>query len=271
MAYGRPRANSSFHVLRLVGSFGGIDRHRVDVRRRLHPGILQDAALDGPAPQVIVDGVRRLLRGGNLDAVRLSPFHLLGAGVQIPFAHRGDNLDVRIKHEDARLEAHLVVALARAAVRDVLRAELVRRVHKVLGDQRPGQRGHERVLVLVQGVGGQRLGQEVLGEHVAHVHDQAFHGAGFQRLLLDLLKALMLLSHVADHGDNVEVLLLLEPLDAHGRIQSAGIRQHRFVLLLGLLSLLLSHGRVLPPCSVVVGMPGHGAAAKAPPPALAGR
>ena len=68
--------------------------------------------------------------------------------MQIPFAHRGDNLDVRIKHEDARLEAHLVVALARAAVRDVLRAELVRRVHKVLGDQRPGQRGHERVLVL---------------------------------------------------------------------------------------------------------------------------
>ena len=96
-------------------------------------------------------------------------------------------------------------------MRDVLRAELVRRVHKVLGDQRPGQRGHERVLVLVQALAAS-AGQEVLGEHVAHVHDQAFHATGFQRLLLDLLKALMLLSHVADHGDNVEVLLLLEHL-----------------------------------------------------------
>ena len=188
----------------LVGRLHGIGRHRVDVRRRLGPRVFEHAALDGPAPQVVVDGVRRLLRGGHLDAVGLRPFDLLGPGFELPLAHRGEDLDVGIEHRDAGLEAHLVVALARAAVRDVLRAELVGGVHEVLRDERPRQRRDERVLVLVQGVGGERLGQVLLGERLPHVHDEAVERAGFEGLLLDFLKALVLLPHVAHHGDDVE-------------------------------------------------------------------
>ena len=77
------------------------------------------------------------------------------------------------------------------------------------------------VLVLVERVGCERLRQVLLGKRVPHVYDHAVERAGFKGLLLDFLKPFVLLPHVPDHGDDVEALLLLQPLDAHGSVEAA--------------------------------------------------
>ena len=56
------------HLHRLVGSILGIHCELVGVVRNRDPRILQLAALDGPAPQVLVDGVGVLLGERQLDA-----------------------------------------------------------------------------------------------------------------------------------------------------------------------------------------------------------
>ena len=59
-------SGSSGHSSRLLG-------HRPDVRGGLVPGVLKDAALDGAAPEVVVDGVGLLVRGGHGHAVLPAP------------------------------------------------------------------------------------------------------------------------------------------------------------------------------------------------------
>ena len=213
------------HDGRGVGSLLGVGGHRIDVRRRLVPGVFQNTALDGAAPQVVVDRIGRLLGGGNFHPVRRRPVHLLRTGLQIPLANRGDDFQRRIEHHDGRLKAHLIVALAGAAVRHVLRAELVRDLDEMLRDQRARESGHERVLVLVERVRGERGGKVFLGEFLAHVDHAALDGAGAQGLVVNLLETVMLLSNIANDGDDVEPALLLHPLDAHRRIKATGVGQ----------------------------------------------
>ena len=222
-----------FHVGGLVGRAGRIARHRPNIRRRLAPGILQHAALDGPAPQVVVDGIGLVGRGLHRHAMGRRPLDFVGPAAEIPVAHRGDNGERRIQHEHRGLEAHLVVALARAAMGHVLGAELMGHRHEVLGDERPRERAHERVLVLVHGVGGHGAGEVLVGEGLPHVDDRAADGTGGERLGLDGLEALVLLAEITHDGDDVEIVFLLQPFDAHGGVEAAGVGEHAPFLLAG--------------------------------------
>ena len=60
---------------------------------------------------------------------------------------------VGVEREHGRLDPHLVVALAGAAVGDGVAAVLARLLHRELGDQRPAERGEQRVAAAVAGVG----------------------------------------------------------------------------------------------------------------------
>ena len=99
---------------------------------------------------------------GELDAV--------GAG-EAPDAHGRHHVEVG--REDARrhLEAHLVVALAGAAVPDRVGAVPARRRDEVLDDDGPRERGDQRVLAFVERVGAQRGHEEVARELLARVDD----------------------------------------------------------------------------------------------------
>ena len=48
---------------------------------------------------------------GDFDAVLLGIFDQLGAGVQIPFAPRRDDFDVRVERVIAKLEPDLIIPL----------------------------------------------------------------------------------------------------------------------------------------------------------------
>src|SRR5712692_1450375 len=138
-------------VARRVGQVAG---ERVRVGWRRDPGVFEDPALDGATPQVLVDGVRALLvdvdGDGNVvldrvvDAVRTG---------EAPDPHRCEHFEVGGERAHRYLETHLIVALAGAAVRDGVGAELTRREHQVACNHRPRQRRDERVLAFVQRVG----------------------------------------------------------------------------------------------------------------------
>ena len=144
----------------------------------------------------------------------LSPFDLIGTGKQIPLANRGQDLQRRIEHGDARFEAHLIIAFACASVGNILSTELMRSIHKVLRNQRAGKRRHQRILVLVHGICRKCLCEVILREHLAHVHHDALKGTDTQCLFLDLLKAIVLLTHITDYGDNVKIHFILQPFYA---------------------------------------------------------
>ena len=178
---------------------GGVDE---DVLRRLDPRVLEDAALGGAAPEVLVDGVRRAL--GDVDRQPV----LLGEGDGPVTGHaavtdRGDARKLRGQRADADLEAHLVVALAGAAVRDGVGPMRTRGGHEVLDDERSRQRRDQRVAVHVERVGAYRRADEVAGELLPGIDDDRLDGAAGERALADRFEVLAALPDVDGDGDDL--------------------------------------------------------------------
>ena len=116
----------------------------------------------------------------DLDAVLRRVLELVGPS-HVPVADGRDHAQLRRERADGDVEAHLVVALAGAAVRDRDRAFLARDVDEQLGDERTRERGGERIHALVQRAGGERRKAERVDEHPARVGDVRAQRAGAQR------------------------------------------------------------------------------------------
>src|ERR1035437_4332371 len=93
--------------------FGGLDcrepGHRVDVGRRLATRVFDDPTLDGPTPQILVDGVQLLLGHRQRDVPLGGVFDAVLTG-QSPHPGGGNDLEVGRQCPGADLETHLVVA-----------------------------------------------------------------------------------------------------------------------------------------------------------------
>ena len=124
---------------------------------------------------------------------------------------------------DRGLEPHLVVALAGAAVRDAVGAELLRDAGEVARDHRAAQRRHQRVALLVQRVGLERRHQEVVRELVLRVDDDRLDGAAVERALADVLHVFTALADVDGEGDDLFAGRILQPADADRGVESARV------------------------------------------------
>src|SRR5205814_9123725 len=96
-------------VGRRVGSVFRRFRPGARLFRRLGVGVLEDAALDGPAPEVLVDGEGALRRRRHLDAVLLRVLDGRVAG-DVPLALRSDDLEIGSEPLHGEVEADLIVA-----------------------------------------------------------------------------------------------------------------------------------------------------------------
>ena len=136
------------------------------------------------------------------------------------------------------------------------------RGHQVLDDQRPGQRGHQRVAVHVEGVGAQRRQAEVGGELLAGVDHLGLDGAAVQGPLADDVHVLAALADVDGDRDHLGAGLLGQVRDGDGGVQASGEREDD----------PLGHGVVLPSTCVFRGGPSAASLSPsaAPPIGLAG-
>ena len=175
------------------------DRHLLDgvrrVLRRLGPSpcgrqgrvirIFQLAALMTDVQKIAIAAVnlRAALRHGN--SVLLGVVEAVLARLQGPLAPWHDDLELRSERLVRVLEAHLVVALAGAAVRHSRSALVQRDLHLILRDDRPRQRGPEQILVLVHRARLHRRKDVVGQELLPQILDDDFRGAGLVRLLHD--------------------------------------------------------------------------------------
>ena len=123
-ATGTPASNSTVDRLGLVGRLLGAGDELEDVVLGRVVEVLDPAPLRGAAPEVVVDRVGRHLGAAlDRDAVLARVGDLLLAA-HLPGAHRRDRLQLRRQGRDRRLDPHLVVALAGAAVGDRVAAAL---------------------------------------------------------------------------------------------------------------------------------------------------
>ena len=115
---GTPRSNSISTISGSSGASSGPGDELEDVVLRRVVEVLDPLALRGAAPEVVVDRVgRRLGAALDRDAVLARVRDLLVAA-HLPAADRRDDLQLGRERRDRRLDADLVVALARAAVGD---------------------------------------------------------------------------------------------------------------------------------------------------------
>ncbi len=176
-------------------------------------------------PHVLVDGVRRLLGHVDREPVLLGiPDGLVARPGVVP--HGGDDLEVGRECGDADLEAHLVVALAGATVAHRGRTMVARGLDQVLGNQRPGQRGDERVSVHVERVCLQRRQAVVVGKLVPGIDDDRVDGAAAECALADGLQVLAALADVDGDGDHVRTGLLAQPADGHGGVEPSRVCEY---------------------------------------------
>ena len=202
----------------------------VAVLGRAVPRILEEAGLNGAAPHVLVDGVRGLLGLGDRQLVLLGERDLDVAG-QGQVANRADGLQRRVDGGDGDLETNLVVALAGATVGDGVGAELVGGAHEVLGDQRTGNGGDQRVDAFVHGVGLEGLHAIFVGELVTGVDHVGFDGSAGKGALLDGLEAFAALADVEGHGHDVLAGALLQVRDGDGGVKTAGVGQNNALVI----------------------------------------
>ncbi len=110
-------------------------------------------------------------------------------------------------------------------MRNAVRALEPRDADLFLGDERPGDGRSQQVEIFVIRIGPQHGKHEVLGEFLFQVFDVHFAGAGFQGFFADVLQFLAL-TDIGRKRDDFAIVLLLQPLDDDGRVQSAGIGQY---------------------------------------------
>ncbi len=118
--------------------------------------------------------------------------------------HGAITLDVGLERIIAELEADLVVALAGGAVTDRVGADRARDLDLALGDQRPGDRGAEQILALVERVGAEHREDIVADELLPEVVDEDVLRLDAEQLGLGPRRLdLLALAEIGGEGDDL--------------------------------------------------------------------
>ena len=154
---------------------------------------------------------------------------LSGTGIEVPLTPRSDQRDVRCECLDRQLEADLVVALTRSAVSDGVSALFLGDLDELLRDDRTCERRAEQVLVLVDSTGLERRPDVFLEELFLEVLDVDLGSTGFQGLVVYGVELVTLSDIGADSDDFAAIVMLLEPRDDDGGIETARVCEYDFL------------------------------------------
>ena len=110
-------------------------------------------------------------------------------------------------------------------MRDRVAAGLPRLLDGQLADQRAPERGKKRIAATVERVRLDRGKHVIVRELMSRVDDQAVEGPEAKRLLLDDLEVLPRLAEIDGEGDDLRGVLVLDPLEHHGGVETTGIEE----------------------------------------------
>ena len=120
----------------------------------------------------------------------------------------------------AELETHLIVALTRGTVGDSIRAFALSDLDVGLSNQRPCNRSAEQILTLVDRIGAHHRKNKIAGklfDQVDGVVRRRAGGLGFFGQAIEFF----LLADVGRVGNNFSVVVLLEPANENGSVQTS--------------------------------------------------
>ncbi len=101
-----------------------------------------------------------------------------------------------------------------------------------LGDQRPGDRGAEQILALIECIGAEHREDEVAAELLAHILDEDLLDPGHLGLLARRLQ-LLALAEIGGEGHHLAAVGLLQPFQDDAGVEPAGIGEHDLLDVLG--------------------------------------
>ena len=213
----------------LAGRLGGAVGEHPDLVGRGVGGVFERAALVGDVPDVAVAAVDFGGGSGDGDVALAGVLDGILAGDDGPLAPGSDDGQVGGERLVSELEAHLVVALAGAAVGEGVAARGEGDLDLFHGEQRAGDGSAEQVLMLVDAAGADKFPKVLGDELLAQVLDMDVAGAGFAGLFLEAGELIAALADIAAHGDDFAAVVLLEPRNDDGGIQPAGVGECNFL------------------------------------------
>ena len=98
-------------------------------------------------------------------------------------------------------------------------------LHRQLADQRPPERGEQRIAAAVERVRLDRPQHVVVGELLAGVDQHRLDGPELLRLARDDVPVLARLAEVDGQGDDLGAIALLDPLQHHAGVEPARVEQ----------------------------------------------
>ena len=129
-------------------------------------------------PEVAVGGVRLLGRRLDRHTLGVDVVDEVFAALEFPFAPGRDDLQLGRERGKRQLEANLVVALSRAAMRHRVGPEALRDGDLMRGGDGPRHRRAEQVGAGIDRAGAERREDKVAHEFFAQVFNDAVLGAG---------------------------------------------------------------------------------------------
>ena len=160
--------------------------------------------------------------------MRLGILDLFLTGLDVPDTPRSDDGHVGSEVLDRQLETNLIVALAGTAVADRVGAFLESDLDKTLRDAGTRGRGTQQVFLIDSARlhGGD---DEIVDILLGLVEDIELGRAGLERFFLQTLE-LVVLTDVAGYRDDLAVIVVLfEPRDNDGCVQTARISENDFL------------------------------------------
>jgi hypothetical protein len=162
--------------------------------------------------------------------------HLRAAGKAVAeplHAPRRDDRDVRLERLGRQLKTALVVAFAGGPVGERVRAGFASHLQALLGYQRPGDRGAQKIDPFVLGLRLQDRERKVAAQFLLGVDNPGAGGPDVPGLLQDRFAVLTRLAHIHVHRVDF-VALVHEPSQDDGCVQTTGIGQdalwHDFII-----------------------------------------
>ena len=137
-------------------------------------------------------------------------------------APRRNHFQFRRKRRRRQFETHLVIPLARRAVRHGLGALRTGDFDHALGDERTRNARAEKILTFVKRPCPEHGKNKVPGKFLLQIVDKTLGRAGAQGLLFQTVK-LLLLPDIRAEGDNLRIVSFFQPLQQDRGVQTARV------------------------------------------------